>query len=278
MMGEHFSHFTSLIVKVPSFNSGGAGVFSSNLKEDYSMKKRFSKKGRSMRRLGFIFVPVVGAVAACALLFSSIFGGAVYARGDLMKGITPAKVKAVKLSDDFVKSTADFSMELFKKSVADGKNSLISPVSIYLALAMTGNGADGKTLEEFQSVLGRYNLTMDDINRFCFSFASSLANVKSGKLNIANSIWYRDDGSLNVSKNFLQTNADYFGSSAYKADFNSSGTVRDINRWVKSNTNNLIDKIVDKIDPSTAMYLINTLYFEADWQNQYGKGDKKRGV
>jgi serpin B len=47
--------------------------------------------------------------------------------------------------------------------------------------------------------------------------------------------------------------------------------VDDINKWVKSHTGKLIDKIVDQIGPNTVMYLINTLYFEADWQEQYEK-------
>lgn len=242
-----------------------------------SNNPKTSDKSKRYKRIGIISIPAVAAIVICAIFVFNIFGtGAAYAQ-NLMKGITPSKVDKVKLSDSFVSSAADFSVELFKKSTTEKKNSLVSPVSVYLALAMTENGADGKTLKEFESVLGKYNLAADDINKYCSSFSKLLTDTKTGKLNIANSIWYRQNDSLTVNKDFLQTNADYFSSAAYSADFNSNQTVNDINNWVKSNTGGLIDSILDKIDPQTVMYLINTLYFEAEWEEVYSKEDVRIG-
>ncbi len=68
---------------------------------------------------------------------------------------------------------------------------------------------------------------------------------------------------------FLQTNADYYNASAYESDFSDPKTVKDINNWVKLNTGNTIDKIIDKTDPLTVMYLINAVYFEDKWMNIY---------
>lgn len=235
-------------------------------------------KGKGLKRLGVFGIPAIAVLIVCVMLFSNILGGnVVHAGGDLMKDVTRGKVEAVNLSDGFIKSSADFSIDLLKKSVETGKNSLVSPTSVYFALAMTGNGADGRTLEEFESVLGKYKLKMGDINKFSYSYANSLTGTKTAKFNIANSIWYRDDESLTVNKDFLKVNADYYGAAAYKADFNSSRTVGDINNWVKSNTNNLIDKIVDRIDKDKVMYLINTLYFEDEWQKQYSKNNVRKG-
>lgn len=252
----------------------------SNLKHSKDItdtKAKSSGKGVKFGRLGLIGVPALAVVIICAILVFNIFGTSNVYATDLMKGITPAKVDTIKLDDGFINSAANFSIDLFKKSATEKKNSLVSPVSVYLALAMTENGADGKTLKEFESVLGKYNLTADDINKYCKSFSSYLTDVKTGKLNIANSIWYRQDDSLTVSKGFLQANADYFASQAFRADFNSKQTVSDINNWVKANTGGLIDSIVDKIDPDTMMYLINTLYFEAEWENVYKKDQVRKG-
>ena len=46
-----------------------------------------------------------------------------------------------------------FAIELLKKTY-DGKNTVVSPVSAYLALSMVANGAKGETLKEFENVLG----------------------------------------------------------------------------------------------------------------------------
>jgi len=224
-----------------------------------------------------VFMALISILIAVAVLTTLAFyfnRGVTVKANDLMNGINAKTVDTVKLSKNFIKSQADFAVDLFKKTMKTGNNSLVSPTSVYLALAMTANGADGNTLKQFESLLGKYNLTMDDINKFCYSYADKLKDVKYGKLNIANSVWFTNDkNSLNINKNFLQTNADYFGASAYKSDFSSKQTVDDINNWVKDNTGNLIKKIVDQIDKDTVMYLINTLYFENEWQEKYEKGN-----
>ncbi|OJU10054.1 MAG: hypothetical protein BGN88_01840 [Clostridiales bacterium 43-6] len=193
-----------------------------------------------------------------------------------MAGIKANQSKAVLLDEDFINPTVDFSVELFKKSVTKGKNSLISPVSVYLALGMAAGGANGTTLAEFEKLLGGQNLKQKDLNLYYRAFSKSLTDDKEGKLTIANSVWYRDDGMLEIKKDFLQTNADYYGAGAFKADFNATKTVDEINNWVKTNTDGQIDKIVDKIDSLTECYLFNTLYFEAEWDEIYYETDKEQ--
>lgn len=228
----------------------------------------------SYKRFRYIGIPVVAAAIAFIILFTGVFSQNVTLRvhaDDLMKGITPQKVETVELSEKFLLSTADFSVELFKKAYTKGKNSLVSPTSVYLALGMTASGADGSTLKEFESLLGNSGINIKDLNTYYNSLAGKLTNTQSSKVNIANSIWYRDIESLDVKREFLQANADYYNAAAYEADFNSKKTVQDINDWVKANTGNQIDKIIDKIDPNTVMYLINALYFDGQWIKPYEK-------
>ena len=194
-----------------------------------------------------------------------------------MDNVKANNVETKVLGSDFERSNADFSIDLFKKSLKSGENAMISPTSVYLALAMVANGADKNTLKEFETLLGKYNLSLSDINKYDYSFQKQLKDIKSGKFSIANSVWYRDESSLVVDKAFLQTNADYFGADVFKADFNSPKTVNDINLWVKTNTGGLIDNIVDKIDSTTMMHIFNTLYFEAKWEQVYDKQDVGNG-
>lgn len=259
-------------------------IIDSNLKEldmspDSKDRLRKSVKGKNIGFkfgvLKYIAPSAVAAVVALIMIFNNFFGAAttkVYAK-NLMEGISPQRVNSIELSDDFIKSTADFSVDLFKETLSKGENTLVSPTSVYLALGMTANGADGNTLKEFEKVLGRHGLDISELNRYYYSLAEELANTKTEKINITNSIWYRDNG-LNINKDFLQTNANYYGASAYMADFNSDKTVDDINNWVKQNTKKRIDKIIEGgINPNTVMFLINTLYFEGEWAEVYKKSD-----
>jgi serpin B len=226
----------------------------------------------NFKRLSFWGMPAVAAIVAFIVLFNGIFPSSSTLKvsaQDLMKGITGKKVETVELKDDFIRATANFSVELFKQAYNKEKNSLVSPTSVYLALGMTANGAEGNTLKEFETLLGKNDINIKELNSYYNSLSQKLTKVDSGKLNISNSIWYKDDNSLEVKKDFLQNNADYYNAAAYKADFADKKTVSDINNWVKFNTDNNIDKIIDEIKANTIMYLINTIYFEDKWQTTY---------
>ena len=71
-----------------------------------------------------------------------------------------------------------------------------------------------------------------------------------------------------MEKSFLQTNADYYGSSIYKAAFDEK-TRKDINAWVSDHTDGMIDNILDQIPSEAVMYLINALAFDAEWEEIY---------
>lgn len=213
---------------------------------------------------------------ACFLLFNLFSCSTKINAYDLMKGIKAKEVQTVSLNDEFIRSQNNFSIELFKKSYLTNRsqNTLISPLSVYLALAMTANGADGQTLEEMQRVLGG-NLTLEQININLVNYVKSLPNDDKQKLKIANSIWFKDDPLLTVEQAFLQTNADYYGASAYKAPFNNQ-TVKDINNWVKNKTERTIDKAIENISKDAVMYLVNALLFEGEWTAIYEHDEVKK--
>ena len=48
----------------------------------------------------------------------------------------------------------DISMELFRASITEGENGMISPVSILMAMAMVENGADGESLAQMEEAFG----------------------------------------------------------------------------------------------------------------------------
>ena len=222
------------------------------------------------------WMSVILCLSVLATGVMSLFGcGAKVQAANLMDGVTAKTVSGRAADDAFKNSSADFAIRLFQKTRDDSKNSLISPLSVMLALSMTANGAKGETLAQTESLLGG-DIPMETLNEYLYSYINALPSEKTAKLNVANSIWFRDNG-FTAENTFLQKNADYYGAAVYKSAFDVK-TLRDINNWVKKNTDGMIEKIIDDLDPDAVMYLINTVLFDAEWENIYKKDEVRDGT
>ncbi|MBP5581403.1 MAG: hypothetical protein J6X85_06415 [Ruminococcus sp.] len=182
---------------------------------------------------------------------------------------------------EFIDSQTKFTVEIFQKTYSEnkGKNDLVSPYSIVQALGMTANGANGKTREEMENVLGG-GMDIESLNRYLRGQRESTDN-KSEKpkwsFSTANSIWARNDTSrIQPRPEFIQNCVDYYDSEFYIAPFDDT-TLTDVNNWVDTKTNNMIPKILDKIDYNDVMYLVNAVAFEAQWLEPYEKYMIKEG-
>ncbi|MBQ7647082.1 MAG: serpin family protein [Clostridia bacterium] len=184
---------------------------------------------------------------------------------DLMEGISSNReVKDVDVSSAAAKLT-DFAVRLFKQANKKGESTLVSPLSVITALAMTANGAEGETLKQMEKVFG---MDIDTLNEVLSAYCEMLPQGNKYKLDIANAIWFKTDDKFSVNKNFLQKNADWYGAGLYAAPFNDQ-TLEEINAWVKINTRGMIEEILDQIPPDAVMYLVNALAFQAEWNEVY---------
>ena len=183
--------------------------------------------------------------------------------------------EGVKTDEAFAKAEMNFGVDLLKKCFDPengSKNLLLSPLSVSTALAMTANGADGETKKEMEKVLGS-GLSLDEINDYMAYYISNLPDEEKEKVYVADSIWFKDDPTFKVYDEFLETNKKYYNSEMYKCKFegNIEKIVKDINSWVNKNTKGMIPTLIQKenIKDNTAMLLLNTLYFEAEWMSPY---------
>ncbi len=195
---------------------------------------------------------------------------------DLMEGIRAGNVTGKQADAAFISESANFAIELLQSTAEKDTNTTISPLSVMLALAMTANGAAGETKKQMEEILGG-DIPLETLNEYLYAYIKALPSEDSSKLQIANAVWFRDG--MNVSRDFLQKNADYFQADAYRSAFDEQ-TVRDINKWVKDKTDGTIEKIIegDTIDAAAMMYLINALSFDAEWENVYEKTDIRAGI
>ncbi len=177
-------------------------------------------------------------------------------------GANPVQIHHEKTGDVL---TNDFALELFKKSFAEEGNTIISPMSVLCALAMTANGAKGETQVQMEEVLG---MSVDQLNQAVYTYLNSLPDEEKCKVTLSNSIWFTEHARFTPNKEFLQTNADYYGAEIYEAPFDHS-TVKDINHWIKNKTDGMIENMIQEIPASAIMFLINALTFDAEWAQIY---------
>lgn len=182
-------------------------------------------------------------------------------------------------SSSLVKSSNTFGVNVFKQ-VLQGEeeytNVMISPLSIFQALSMTRNGANGLTKDEMSDVLAFDKSQNADLNEYQKKLVDALKKADNKiNLNIANSIWYRND--VTVESDFIQTNKDFFNAEVNALDFSDAeNSKRTINSWVEKQTNGKIPEIVDEITPDHVMFLINAIYFYGQWQNEFDVKNTKK--
>lgn len=190
---------------------------------------------------------------------------------NLMEGVQASPVSNVENLESGKTCAADFAVRLVQNCFDQEQNTLLSPLSVLYALAMTANGANGETLAQMEEVLG---MDVADLNAYLHTYRNQLSEEE---LILANSVWFKDDPSLTVQESFLQTNADYYGAAVYQAPFDDS-TVEQINSWVEENTDGMIQQILDQIPEEAVLYLVNALSFEAQWEDIYMEHQIKDGT
>lgn len=198
------------------------------------------------------------------------------AAGDLLKDFVAIEVEGKDADDKFRSGMLDFAVRLMQSTLDENKkSSLVSPLSVIVALGMTANGANGETKEEIEKLFG---FSVDEANAYLYTLAHSLYNGDGAKVELANSIWFGKDGRIAVHDDFLQVNKNYYDAQAYEEDFFSQKTVDKINKWVKEHTDDMIDEIIDAIDPDAVMFLINALVFDALWSKPYENFQCQKGT
>ena len=188
----------------------------------------------------------------------------------------PADIVMTPKSLKLVKSDNTFTFNLFRQiPSAPGKNVMVSPLSISLALSMALNGADGATKSDMINALGLTDLSVNEINQVYSDLVTALKKADTDVvLNVANSIWIKKG--FSVLDTFVTTNQKYYDATVSTLDFNQAA-LNTINSWVNQKTNSKIPKILDEISSDEIMFLINAIYFNGKWQIQFEKSQTQNG-
>ncbi len=164
--------------------------------------------------------------------------------------------------------------ELLRAAREPGENTLLSPLSVALALSMTTNGAAEDTLAEFEALLGA------DVEALNANAASLLADYAalggSTECSIADSLWL--DGRLEANELFLSRCTAFYGARLYQADLDTDGARRAVNNWVGEVTRGLIPEVLAETPaPETVLLLVNALYLKNAWASEFDPLDTRPG-
>ena len=187
----------------------------------------------------------------------------------------PRDITAVETS---VRDAANaFSFALWRRvnQVQRDQNVFISPLSASFALGMTMNGAATHTWAEMRAALQFGAASQPEINAGYRSLIGLILSLDSGvRADIANSIWYR--AGFPFRQTFFDTTRRYFDAEVRGLNFDDRpASLAAINGWVDEKTSHAIPRVLDDIDPSHVMFLINAIYFKGSWRTRFDQDETR---
>jgi len=174
-------------------------------------------------------------------------------------------------------ATNQFAFELYLNLKDSEGNIFFSPFSLSTAMAMTYEGARGRTAEEIKQVF-HYPDNLE-VMREEFAEIINLINKKDKQyeLHTANALWAQKGYPLLTE--YVSTVEKYYGGKVTDLDFarETENSRLKINRWVEEQTNNRIKDLIPPgvLNQLTRLVLTNAIYFKGNWENQFPKENTK---
>lgn len=187
--------------------------------------------------------------------------------------VQPQPIEALGIVDLFPaqrtaeKDTAfsQFAVELLRQSRDEGENTLLSPLSVALALGMTSAGAHGETAQAFASLFG---LDLGGLASYCYALLEDYRDLGgSTESTLVNSLWCDPD--LTLRDEFIITCREYFDAQLYHLDLQDPGAAKAVNNWVGQATRGLIPQVVDSFDDDARLALVNAVYLKNRFERPF---------
>ena len=219
--------------------------------------------------IGVIFVLFAG-VAVAAVLFLFPYEPDQPPAAD-NTGSTEQGIQAV------VNANNQFAFDLYSELDKDEDgNMFYSPYSISAALAMTYEGAEGKTADEMKSV---FHFPEEDILRPNFAAIYNDINKenKEYELKTGNALWVQKD--YPFLEEYIDGVENYYGGKATMLDFvkETEKSRQTINSFIEEQTKDKIKDLIPTgyLDETTRLVLTNAIYFKGIWEWEFDKTDTR---
>lgn len=198
---------------------------------------------------------------------------------------------AANVDSPIVSGLNEFAFDFYKRLHKENENDVISPYSLSYLLEVLANSAEGDTYKQLMQLLHLEEVDdIDSVNLALVQLNKNLHTIKSchgwsycqlGKwwgrgsdapaFIMANAIWADDN--FSYKPNFLANMAKRPELTFRQVDFKHApdNARQIINRWVRKNTDKLIQDLIAEgtFTTSTRLVLTNALYFKGQWETQF---------
>lgn len=153
-------------------------------------------------------------------------------------------------------------------SGAGEENAVLSPVNIYMALAMLAELTGGESRGQLLDLIGAEDIEAvreqaQAIWRACSRDEEEIQSV------LASSVWLRDD--LGYVQSTMDTLAEVYYASSYRGEMGGDEINRAIQSWLNEQTRGLLEEQAAGIEtnPLTVLLLATTIYYSAQWTDEF---------
>jgi serpin B len=171
----------------------------------------------------------------------------------------------------------NFGLQVLQRLAPSDQNFVVSPVSGFVALTMTSDGAQGTTADEMQAVLypsvslSEIHPAANQLEQRIRGYARPSVQTSDGEkkveLNLANDDFVQQG--FPIEQPFLDTLAVNYDCGVelvdYQSDSNAASAL--INNWVAKETNDRILNLLQPgvVDSWTRLVLVDALYLYSSW-------------
>ncbi len=172
------------------------------------------------------------------------------------------------VEDSFLSAVNRFAMKSAAQLLRE-QGGCYAPLSLYYALALTAQGANGQTQAELCELLGAER---SELAEQCGSlFRRLYCDDEEGTLLLANSVWMDREVQgepVQFREAFLKAAAEQFYASVFTVDFSDPATGPKIGDWIAENTGNLL-RFEPEVNEDQLLTLINTIYYKSPWLDPF---------
>lgn len=172
---------------------------------------------------------------------------------------------------DITTANNAFAFDLYSVIKSEDENVLFSPYSIFTAMAVCYDGAEGSTKKQISNVF-YYPLNKRLLEESSKEMIGTInSNDDAYDLETTNALWVLEDYPLN--EQYVSNVENYYNGMVTPADFvnEPEASTDAINNWVKEKTNEKIKELIPEgeISPETRLVITNTVYFNGKWVNEF---------
>ncbi len=159
-----------------------------------------------------------------------------------------------------------------------GKDVVVSPLSLQLALALLREGASGTVAEEIDTAAGLTgSQAVADLRALLARYEGDVAGIDPDEPPATPLVHVADSAFLQqgypIGAEFLERVAAYHDAQLYQVDFMGGNPKPVLDAWVAEETGGLLTECPAVTTPDTRVVLTDTVTFGATWASQFAPED-----